>query len=120
MKLEEQVASLELSKELKEAGYEQEGLWWWGQSYWGDGTMLRWDCVDKKTIETVPFDKGWVAPTVAELGERLPVYFHSFLGDGMWHCYKAGAEKTVEKQVANTEANTRAKMWLYLKKEKLL
>ena len=29
MKLEDQVASLELSRKLKEAGYPQEGLFWW-------------------------------------------------------------------------------------------
>lgn len=29
MKFEDQQVNLELSKELKEAGYVQEGLWWW-------------------------------------------------------------------------------------------
>ena len=29
MKLEDQLVSLDLAKELKEAGYPQEGAWWW-------------------------------------------------------------------------------------------
>ncbi|KKM76041.1 hypothetical protein LCGC14_1384210, partial [marine sediment metagenome] len=29
MKLESQLVSLELAKQLKEAGYKQKGLWWW-------------------------------------------------------------------------------------------
>ena len=34
MKLENQVVSLSLSKQLKEAGYPQEGLFWWAKFNW--------------------------------------------------------------------------------------
>ncbi len=58
MKLEDiKCTNLELSKELKEAGYPQEGLWWWckySKNEWGINHRL------------VGFN-NIVAPTVAEL-----------------------------------------------------
>ena len=142
MKLEEQVVSLELAKELKENGYPQEeGLWWW---VWDkkDYNRLEWEW--KISAYNIPSfanmdeirkenKNSFVAPTVAELGERLPDYFHSIRDKG---CFpnkwiaemikEAGSVlmdrkfiDTVSKS-ANTEANARAKCWLYLKKEGLL
>jgi len=64
MKLSEQVVSLELAKKLKELGYPQESLWYWNSN----GEIRRVDGFfddDSKFIA--------VAPTVAELGEWLPV-----------------------------------------------
>lgn len=38
MKIENQVISLELSKELKENGYPQEGHWWWVEKIYDDNS----------------------------------------------------------------------------------
>ena len=70
MKLESQVVNLELSKQLKEAGYPQEGLWWWHLSNVVEsGFELGLQNYSPETHEVKPY---FVAPTVAELGERLP------------------------------------------------
>ena len=105
MELSKQVCSLELSQQLKEAGYIQEGLWWW-------------DIQDKCLLFKHPLqDKEMcVAPTVAELGERFDFTFHQ---------YKAKRNKYVclcgdAREEANTEADCRAKMYLYLKKQGVL
>ncbi len=71
MKFEHQQVCLKLSKELKKADYLQEGIWWWN-----------WNCASAKWIlfnenmslkETYPYEGSIIAPTVAELGEALPV-----------------------------------------------
>jgi hypothetical protein len=63
VKLEEQVVSLELAKELEETGYPQEGLWWWNEN--------------KGLNPIIENRKGklgewFVAPTVAEILNSLP------------------------------------------------
>ena len=35
MALEQQVVSLELAKEMKELGFKQDSLWWWGEEECG-------------------------------------------------------------------------------------
>ena len=68
MKLEDQVVSLELSKQLKASGFKQEGLWWWFIDHTGKHQLHDWKITDlggkqKKT--------DFVAPTVAELINML-------------------------------------------------
>jgi len=61
MKIEKQICSLELSKQLKEVGYKQEGLWWWeispskviSEIVYGNKNYFRYEY--------------YTAPTVAEL-----------------------------------------------------
>jgi len=108
MKLEEQVVSLELSKQLKEAEYKQEGLWWWTRL--DDSREFILLSVVNSCAPRI--HEGIVAPTVAELGEALkPCHMTWKDPNNIWH--SMGLE-------ADTEANARAKMWLYLKKEGLL
>ena len=119
--LEKQVTNLELTKDLKEAGYVQEGLWWWWINKLSDkGTPNLCSYGDSKPKES------WtviVAPTVAELGEALPVetnttqYESNTGAKGLWICEQADL---IHHERANTEADARAKMYLYLKKEGLL
>ena len=130
MELEKQVVSLELAKELKENGYPQkEGLWWWNQNtFYND---------EEKPLEYYLSreNKGFnsiVAPTVAELGERLPnsvargINFRLEFGknpDNYSICYVPcglGGYSSLKYLTDISEANARAKMWLYLKKENLL
>ena len=129
MKIEQQVVSLELAKQLKEAGFKQDSKWWWwvnklspkskpSVSYYGDNKPIKdWECI--------------AAPTVAELGERLPnrcktrwfteqVSGLSSWVCRLWDCDADGKATFGQNFFADTEANARAKMWLYLKKENLL
>ena len=115
MKLEQQVVSLELAKELKEAGYPQEGIW-----SWSDNKDRVW------LVPTKIADKHWmeytVAPTVAELGEALPDIQMAKFGEGdkRWACgYNNGTSK--DKRFCDwLMCNVMAKMWLYLKRENLI
>ena len=129
MNLEHQVTSLELAKQLKEAGYEQEGLWWWvfplvkdATPYLANNDFVRPIKVKKKLGHEV--EKIIVALTVAELGEALQNKAGQTmtLFDGScWHSGNRYPSSEGSKFIeANTEANARAKMGLYLKKEKLL
>lgn len=61
MKIENQVCSLDMSKQLKELGVKQESYFWWVN---GHGKMELFDkCTDNESIS---------AFTVSELGKMLP------------------------------------------------
>lgn len=76
MTLEQQCASLELSKKLKELGYPQEGLFIYrkntgmalGPTF--KDNITRYELTEKSV--STSHDDFIVAPTVAELGEWLP------------------------------------------------
>ena len=123
MELENQVCSLELSKKLKELGVKQESLW-----YWNSKNELR---SQNNFLE----DEGkFVASafTVAELGEMLPCEIeqkylscyrvHILAGTTdekyEWEC---GYREVINGKffIANTEANARAKMLIYLIENKI-
>ena len=119
MKLEDQVCSLELSKKLKELGFKQESLWYWinmpegiqcdeGCSYTPGWKITR--------VGTLSFETA-SAYTVAELGEMLPKIYKSFKHGNKWTC---NAYMHIPAKNGRTEANARAKMLIYLKKEGLL
>ena len=111
MKLEQQVVSLKLSKQLKEAEYKQEGIWWW--AIFG----IPRPSLKQMNKPLVYANRYCVAPTVAELGERLreisgqECSTEKMLG---WKGYKFDIELQITQGII-TEANARAKMWLYLK-----
>lgn len=124
--LENICVSLELAKQLKEAGYPQESLfYWWEDTY---GIEKNAHLHDKEPHNP---KGGWTifsAPTASEIGEELPKGCSYYPGnDFNWCChYQQGNPKDhlhpflVHLEYADTEANARAKMWLYLKKEELL
>ena len=119
MKLENQVVSLELSKQLKEASYKQEGLWWWVK-HWSikKNGFIHSIMIEKEARPKSKMYEGHiVAPTVAELGEKLPKTFYTVLDGKKWVCQcETNVDTIIDIQIwANTEANARAKMWLYLK-----
>lgn len=134
--IEKQVVSLELAKQLKEAGYPQEGVWWWNNKFDSDSDIPDEFCLysterKNEILDWYESEKSkpeiYVAPTVAELGEALPWGYCSgklhntsskkveFLG---WYCDEINVDEPQEK--SDTEADARAKAWLYLKKEGLL
>ena len=116
MKLKEQVCSLELAKKLKELGVKQESLWWWSSNrapaidyYIGSSGMFAY----------------YSAFTVAELGALLKNNNCSsyFVGGDTWEAvyfYAANPESEPQHIYAPTEADTRAKMLIYLIENKLL
>ncbi len=126
--IEKQAVSLDLAKELKANGYEQEGVWWWAKSTYHFELALK---TGNKFVDAqyrvVAFHsaESIVAPTVAELGERLP-HSHYTIYSELFKCWTPVISKdndgifTDLELTADTEANARAKMWLYLKKENLL
>jgi len=146
MRLEEQVISLELAKELKELNCRQESLWWWNTHY-DDGHHLhrfgemiddlmvisgdkRNSMLENYSIKDYTTYREYSAFTVAELGEMLPRVilgsYHSLRiakNDhpiNLWHISYEGCREIRVSLSANTEANARAKMVLYLVKEGLL
>ena len=135
--IENQVVDLGLSKKLKEAGYKQEGVWWWqwemehyvmgGVNKTPEGMPY---LVNNKPPFAFPFE-GVVAPTVAELGEALKEFINDYTYDVVDYTYDVNEKCWVcskyreqfddwEHCLDKTEANARAKMWLYLKKEGLI
>jgi hypothetical protein len=131
MKLEDQVVSLELAKKLKELGVRQESAFYWRQEIIGSvlGDDKRWVLKDWTNGDFLS------AFTVAELGEMLPGFFPHDRGEMRFHSAKThgrghwiaeyvantplrtssfGAEYERYFQTADTEANARAKMLVYL------
>jgi len=117
MLIENQVCSLSLSKQLKLAGYPQEGMWKWAK-YSLEDAPEHWELeLCSSGLMTV----DCIAPTVAELGERLPINYCSLSSNDVgWSCGIADELKSgqfIPIQHDKFEANARAKAWLYLKKE---
>ncbi len=126
MKLENQVCSLELAKKLKELRVEQSAYFTWYVN--GDKGHLMHNPEGFRGFESKSFD----AFTVAELGEMLPeeievnevsywVGINRGLGQS-WQVFyrKNGTDFTRYLQNAETEADTRAKMLIYLIANKLI
>jgi hypothetical protein len=138
MKLEQQVCSLELAQKLKELGVKQDSLWWWGYFYEENNALIRRNDVKGKWIlfkEDEKHIKDYSAFTVAELGEILPEDYYSFRNtekNKWWvieyeelkeECDECGnIEKAItrEETLADTEANARAKMLIWLIENKYI
>lgn len=116
--------NLQLSKELKEAGYPQEAEKWWWEDNFG---------LEKNKSRTLRDNKphnpknGWVyfaSPTADEILEQLPenILYEHFMP------YLLIEKKLSKWTISYTNlemtdislADAAAKMWLYLKKEGLL
>ena len=135
-----QLVSLELAKRMKELGFKQESLWWWVDVGIKCGEL---NTQDWKLAHYRPQTKGmrtynssldcsfeyypnhYSAYTVAELGEMLSKGYNTFqtkfLADkGKWKCCPNNLSALKGLEFADTEANARAKMLIYLKGEGLL
>ena len=119
MRLKDQVCSLELAKKLKELGVPQESAFYYAVSKFGytkDGTLF----FEKPT----PLEKTHdflSAFTVAELGEMLPKTLEDEIHVNEHRTIKGWASRfwkngfLIEPPLeANTEADARAKMLIYL------
>ena len=134
MKLENQVCSLELAKKLKELGVSQESLWMWVKwEFWEKSRIILSDL--EKSFNTACLsgkrEDSYAAFTVAELGELLPYDFstHKCIGHPpAWECsndeleWHSNPKKGIYREAmhSKTEADTRAKMLIYLIENKLI
>ena len=135
MNKEKQVISLELARKLKKLGVKQESLWHWSRIATGDGKkgqitkaklLPDWEIQPELTEKDGVY--RYSAFTVAELGEMLPEQAYSEKIKGFWFCrdkwrkYKYGGSKSRSQSIKDgkTEANTRAKMLIYLLENGLL
>lgn len=127
MKLENQVTNKEISNRLKELGVKQESYFQWRD-------IRDRNSDDPFLTESYNFNHSTdiiaSAFTVAELGEMLPTHMvisstaSSVVDDKIvdWIC-ESNANLYYEKiqyQVANTEADARGKMLIYLLENKLI
>ena len=137
MKLEQQVVSLELAQKLKDLGVKQEGEFRW---YQNNHSILKADVGKKfwylrhKDNQMSWNNYGMVSAfTVAELGEMLPkeitVSGGTFAqlncrrdGNGYWYIsYREQATMRMIADIgADTEADARAKMFVYLLENNLI
>lgn len=116
MKLEDQVCSLELAKSLKSLGVKQESLFWWikWNEHYGMHVEYRPNFVAKDMGKYSTF-------TVAELGEMLPANEIHYSIDGNQWCVLYGNDlMDGHGEFADTEADARAKMLIYLIENKLI
>jgi len=121
MKIEDQVVSLELAREMKELGAEQDSLWYWTWARWNEkGEWVLISLEERARIKKENFS----AFTVAELGEKLPEGYFSQKQFGSWGCANSdntfGISNVYDCDCIYSEAEVRAKMWIYLNKEGLI
>lgn len=131
MKIEQICVSLELAKKLKEAGYRQESLFGWVENLNGDFSLVGIRPDRNKQINKL---MDWYsAPTASELGEALPsriinkdefgyLIIQKLQLSNRYNISYISMEELEISQafIDKSEANARAKMWLYLKEKGLL
>jgi len=131
-----QVVSIELAKRMQELGFPQESLFGWRIRYVSDGDKDSWEvCITDGFVQDWEGVESWAAFTVAELGEMLPdggLWLKDEIGTvrtfKAYRCeYCLGEEdipapmcKPLHRQCADTEADARAKMLIYLAENGLL
>ncbi len=119
MKLEQQVCSLDLAKHLKELGVKQESIYHWFISGTKEPSLVGHT---QPATEWFDGEIGYISAfSVAELGEMLGEREPAYFEDGEWKNtgYYDLPEGRV-KIVADTEADARAKMLIYLLENKLI
>jgi hypothetical protein len=130
MKLEDQVCSLDLAKRLKELGVKQESFAFWRDLEGHQMLLYCPDCSGKISSDYAAF-------TVAELGEMLPLridarskkdgrkhvaYYLDYQAGGflLRYSYHLDTRQVLAGVSADTEADARAKMLIYLIENKLI
>lgn len=137
LKLEQQVVSLEIAKKLKSLNVKQESYFWWVET---NGTTGLWSEDKRSLVDSVNEDivmahrKYISAFTVAELGELLPdALIDDEDGENYWirifkiasewyvgYSHSISSPSNVYVEIADTEADARAKMLIYLIENKLI
>ena len=133
MKLEDQVVSLELAKEMKEMGFEQDSLWYWCKTVKAEKIKINCCIVNGVNIAKTTyieadyewdlvkgnysFEESCSAYTCAELGDVLKFQTVYIKYDTMQKFWRI--EKGCFCDGADTEADARAKMLIHLKQNNL-
>lgn len=132
MRMEQQVVSFDLSKEVKEMGLLQNGICAWYQ-FKNKLPYANLKNAQNNCDDVASFHDGYAecpkeicdAPTVAELGEMLPIFVSTSKIAGIpsigYRCFFSlppGLKEHYEE--ATIEADVRVKMWVFLKKEKII
>ena len=124
MDLQQQVVSLPLAKKLKELGVKQESLFWWV-----DGRLILQNLSYFNLDAPKSYFEGdrYPAYSVAELGEILPAGVQCNKVGPLsnnpsqkqwgWHCWQVDKNHSED---ADTEADARAKMLIYLIENQLI
>lgn len=127
MNIENQVASLELSKKLKELGVKQESVWYW-VGWYGYSTetikmifSVKTNSEIKQIERDFHIEKICSAFTVAELGEMLPECYSSGktnldymeTNKEVERFYCQNNNRTSIRKFADIEADARAKMLIW-------
>lgn len=102
MKLEEQVINKKIAQRLEELGVKQESLWFYDR-----------DGIIRRTLTDFDFKSYGSAFTVAELGKSLPEGLLSYRHGKDWISCDYPNDKIPEIK-ADTEANARGKMKIWL------
>ena len=120
MELTKQVTSRELSEKLKKLGVPQKSVFSWYIPVFNGDMVFKFARVDTEKIDND--DIKWCSAfTVAELGKILPKDFHLSMYrtiSGGWGFDIDKVEQTVK--YADTEAECRGLMLLYLLENKLI
>ena len=103
--------SLELAKEMKELGFEQESEFYWWIFNNGVSKLISKKIICQPHLEN---EAKYSAYTVGELGEMLPEYYSTFKVEDKYEGYNDDGE-VLSSNI--TEANARASMLIYLKKK---
>ena len=121
MEIKDQVINLELSQEMEELGAEQDSLFSWMvyKNKPSHMELTKWARNDYGGIG-IKDRELYAAFTVAELGEMLPTFYTSWHTAGTWACGDEVVKRGGKVTMAKTEADARAKMWIYLKKEGMI
>lgn len=127
MTLEHQVCSLDLAKRLKELGVSQISHFYWSE-HTVPATIWCVNALDSSRI-TPEYSREFSAFTVAELGEMIDKQARSYKTDQEWQCAASWVEMRgphrnlpsyfSHSENADTEADARAKMLIYLLENKL-
>ena len=127
MKLEDQLVSLELAKELKSLGVKQDSLWYWCENQEGGERPITHDIYIKyvatNRVYNMPELKIYSAFTCSELGEMLPrqLTYHKSFDNTLWWVILPDAldpTSSIYKTSSTSEANARAKCLVWLIKNK--
>lgn len=122
MKLKNQVCSIKLARKLKELGVKQKSLYYWAVEMDKGRETRKWSLTRAEHL--LPSHPKVSAFTVAESGEMLPSFWVTWKGKSGKKWYGGNIpwkEKLIEQEFCNhgTEANARAKVLVYLIKNKL-
>lgn len=123
MKLKNQCVSLGLAKKLKKLGIKQESIFFYAKSFEKKFRLypLFVDPQESEEAKLPKKEKEYSAFTVSELGEMLPSSCESYRyeeeGYSCWICrwfVEGDISKYKHLEEADTEADARAKMLIYL------